>query len=36
MNPEYEQEWLKNISVKLIERFGREEISTATFVDRVR
>ena len=36
MNPEYEQEWVRKIAEKFRERFGAEEISESTFVDRVR
>jgi hypothetical protein len=36
MNPEHEQEWVRRIAGKFRERFGAEEISEATFVDRVR
>ena len=36
MNPEYEQQWVRRIAEKFGERFGAEEISTSTFVDRVR
>ena len=35
MNPEYEQEWVRKIAEKFRERFGAEEISESTFVDRV-
>ena len=36
MNPEYEQKWVREIAEKFRERFGAEEISASTFVDRVR
>ena len=36
MNPEYEQKWVREIAEKFRERFGAEEISESTFVDRVR
>jgi aminoglycoside N3'-acetyltransferase len=36
MDPEYEQKWVGSIAEKFRERFGAEEISEATFVDRVR
>src|ERR1051326_1423460 len=36
MNPEYEQEWVRKIAERFRERFGAEEISEATFVDRMR
>jgi hypothetical protein len=36
MNPEYEQKWVRKIAEKFRERFGAEEISTTTFVDRIR
>ena len=36
MNPEYERKWLKRISGKFVERFGSDEVSADTFVDRVR
>jgi hypothetical protein len=36
MNPEYERKWLKKISAKFVERFGCDEVSAATFVDRVK
>ena len=35
-NPEYEKQWVQKISNKFSERFGNEEIATATFVDRIR
>jgi hypothetical protein len=35
MNPEYEHRWVRKIAAKFRERFGSEEISNATFVDRV-
>ena len=36
MNLEYEQRWVRRIAEKFRERFGSEEITTRTFVDRVR
>jgi hypothetical protein len=36
MNPGYEQEWVRRIAERFRERFGAEEISESTFVDRVR
>ena len=36
MDPESEQKWVGRIAEKFRERFGAEEISKATFVDRVR
>jgi len=36
MNPEYEHGWVCRIAAKFRERFGSDEISTATFVDRIR
>ena len=36
MNPEYEFKWVRRITEKFRERFGQEEISSSTFVDRVR
>src|SRR5689334_5009278 len=36
MDPECEQTWVGKIAEKFRERFGAEEISDSTFVDRVR
>ncbi|MFK8007695.1 MAG: hypothetical protein AB8H03_15055 [Saprospiraceae bacterium] len=36
MNAEYENKWVNKISAKFRERFGEDEISISTFVDRVR
>lgn len=36
MNPEEEPKWVRKIADKFRERFGAEEISESTFVDRVR
>jgi hypothetical protein len=36
LNPEYEHKYVRKIAAKFRERFGGEEISASTFVDRVR
>lgn len=36
LNAEYERKYVRKIAAKFRERFGDDEISTATFVDRVR
>lgn len=35
MNPEYDYSWVKKISNRFRERFGAEEISHQSFVDRI-
>lgn len=36
LNPEYDVKWVRRIAAKFRERFGVDEISSSTFVDRVR
>ena len=36
MNPQYERTWVRRIAERFQERFGTREISSSTFVDRVR
>jgi hypothetical protein len=36
MNPESQSNWVRRIAGKFRERFGVDEISSSTFVDRVR
>ena len=36
MNTEHEIKWLKKISAKFVERFGADQVSVATFVDKIR
>ena len=36
MNPQYEPEWVRRIAERFRERFGAPEISSSTFVARVR
>ena len=36
MNPQYEPAWFRRIAERFRERFGAPEISSSTFVDRVR